>query len=215
VVNVVHVAAASTIGLLDAAFALADRQHARLEQPTPIGPGENDDLEVALDNPRLPFPILWLGRRFDPPGALPPLDLELSDAAPNGISGPGYRAHLWYRAAGAGTTIIGIWRPRDFAAFRRTRLGRLVWSSPCTRRRTLQVRGGRAILFAGYRTTPRRPCPSRSPDRHLAYVARDGVVVSIAWPHCLCEPNVPADSSAYNSLRGMETLVRGLQRRRL
>lgn len=208
--NVVHVAAPGATGLEDAAFALAGRQQRRLAELTPIAAGDNDDVEVALDNPLLVLPVLWLGRRFDPRGRLPALELADAQAAPARISGPGFRTSLWYRERPRGTLILGIWRPRDLTAFRRTRLGRLVWGSPCTRRRTLRIAGGRALVYAGYASTPRRPCPSRPPDRYLAYAVRNGVVVSVDWPVCLCERS-PQARGPYSSWAGMTAIVRGLR----
>lgn len=52
------------------ALEIAERQQARLEVPSSLGPHENDDLEVPLDDPRIADLVYWLGRSNDPPGRL-------------------------------------------------------------------------------------------------------------------------------------------------
>jgi hypothetical protein len=198
----------------DAALELARKQEEHLDHPsrTLVPPGENDP-ELELDDPTLKLPVYWLGRTFDPPGALPPLELELANVGGNG---PGQGVQLWYgfTAGGkSGTVSVDTWKPDDWKRFRRMLLGRLVWDSPCAHEKVVRVLGGRAEIFAGY-GTPRpvpRPCPKRPPDGVLAHVYLKRVVLAIDVPYCYgCAREGPGP---YNTITGIETVVRSLRRR--
>lgn len=201
-----------------AALELAERQHARLAAPTPLSPHENDDLEVPLDDPRIAGIVHWLGRSHDPPGPLGRLRLI-------GVtrSGPGWAAFLEY-----GHSVgLGVWRPRAFARFRRTRFGRLVWHSPCARATRIDIGAGRAVVYRGYgpprgdpfpRSGPIRlapgiesgPCPRRRRDRVLAHVYLEDAVVTINIPICYFCIALPSRDNPYNSLAGMRAVIRAL-----
>lgn len=198
----------------DAARELAEMQQERLEQPGKPSPQElENDPELQLDDPTLELPVYWLGRTFDPPGDLPPLELELATV---GGSGPGQSVQLWYRVGGGvpDTVTFDIWEPDAWERFRRTRLGRLIWDSPCARKKTVPVEGGRAEIFHGYGAPNPvgSPCPERPPDRVLAHVYYDEVVVVVNMPYCYdCarpEPRAP-----YETVEATETLVRSLRLR--
>jgi hypothetical protein len=192
------------------ALALALVQQARVQTPTPLGPRENDDREVPLDNPRLGIDVYWLGSRFKPSGRLPALKLSASYGPLGRTNGPGWRAELDYGARGAGVKL-GLWRPRVFARFRRSRLGRLVRTQRCARGTRLDVPGGRAVIYAGHLRPPRR-CGERPRDRYLAHVFLNGVVVTVDVPFCFC-PLVGSGRDPYNTLRGMRAIVRNLEPR--
>jgi hypothetical protein len=201
------------------ALVLAERQQARLEAPTPLGPRENDDLEVPLDDPRIAGLVHWLGRSHDPPGRLGPL--RLADVY---RSGPGWAAALRY----AGGVWLGVWRPRAFARFKRSRFGRLVWHSPCARSTRLDLGQRRAVIYSGYgppngdpfpRPGPIRlapgiesgPCPERKRDRVLAHVYLEDAVVTVNIPICFfC---IAAGRGPYNTEAGMKAVIRALQPR--
>jgi hypothetical protein len=203
------------------ALELAERQQARIAAPTPLGPRDNDDLEVPLDDPRIAGLVHWLGRSYDPPGPLGRLRL----AEVYG-SGPGWAVGLRY----AGGVWLGVWRPRAFARFKRTRLGRLVWHSPCARSSRLDSGDRRAVIWRGYgpprgdpfpgsgpiRLAPgieSGPCPKRSRDRVLAHVHLERVVVTVNIPICYFCVALLARDSPYNSVAGMRTVIRALQPR--
>jgi hypothetical protein len=203
------------------ALELAERQQARLEAPTPLAPHENDDLEVPLDYPRIAGLVHWLGRSHDPPGPLG--RLRLSDVTRNG---PGWAAGLKY---GRGVWL-GVWRPRAFARFKRTRFGRLVWHSPCARSTRIHVGAMRAVVYRGYgppgadpfpapgpiRLAPgieSGPCPQRRRDRVLAHVYLDRAVVTVNIPICYFCIALFARGNRYNSLAGMRAVIRALQPR--
>jgi hypothetical protein len=203
------------------ALALAERQQARLEAPTPLGPHDNDDLEVPLDDPDIAGLVHWLGRSHDPPGLLG--RLRLSDVSRNG---PGWAAGLQY----GGAVWLGVWRRRAFARFKRTRLGRLVWHSPCARSTRLDAGVGRAVVYRGYgppqgdpfptdgpiRLAPgieSGPCPKRRRDRLLAHIYLERAVVTVNIPICYFCVALLARDSPYNSLAGMKAVIRALQPR--
>ena len=132
------------------ARALAAAQQARLAAPTPLGPADYDDREVLLDDPGLAVPVLWLGRQAQPVAGLPPLILTGSHG-PGGP--PGLAASLEY-----GSLTLGLWRPRAFARFARTRVGRVVRRRRCARIERVAVAG--RPRHAG-----RRPCDPAAPLR--------------------------------------------------
>lgn len=199
------------------ALALAELQQARIQSPTPLRPHENDDLEVPLDDPQIAGLVHWLGRRHDPPGGLGPL--TLSDVS---RSGPGWAAGLQY----GDRVWLGVWRPRAFARFKRTRLGRLVWHSPCARSTRIESGEGRAVVYQGYgprpdafpRPGPIRlapgiesgPCPRRRRDRVLAHVRLERAVVTVNIPICFFCVAPPGPDNPYNSVAGMRAVIRAL-----
>jgi hypothetical protein len=193
----------------DAARELAKKQQRRLERPSPPSPQERDnDAALQLDDPALELPVYWLGRTFDPPGALPPLELELAKVGGNG---PGQSVQLWYR----GGVTLDTWEPEAWKRFRRTRLGRLIWDSPCARKRGVAIDRWRAEIFQGYGdpNPVERPCPKRPSDRVLAHVYHDNVIVAVNMPYCyVCARPAPG-RNPYNTVEGVEAVVRSLRLR--
>jgi len=202
------------------ALRLAERQQARIAAPTPLAPNENDDLEVPLDDPRIAGIVHWLGRGHDPPGRLGPL--RLSEVYRDG---PGWAVGLRY----AGGVWLGVWRPAAFARFKASRLGRLVWHSPCAKAGRFGSGAARAVIHRGYgpprgdpappRSGPVRlapgiesgPCPNRARDRVLAHVRLGRVVVTINVPICFfC---IADRGNPYNSVAGMKAAIRALRPR--
>jgi hypothetical protein len=122
-----------------------------------------------------------------------------------------------------------VWRPRAFARFRRTRLGRLVWHSPCARSTRLDSGAVHAVVYRGYgpprgdpfpapgpiRLAPgieSGPCPKRRRDRVLAHVYLERAVVTVNVPICYFCIALARDNP-YNSLAGMKAVIRALQPR--
>jgi hypothetical protein len=194
---------------------LARLQERRIEGRQPPAPKPTDTVELALNDPALTRPVYWLGRSFDAPGSLP--DLALRDAwvirGPAGVGGPGNDVELDYYASVA-AVHIAIWQPARWHRFLRTRLGRLVWDSPCAHRTRVTLADGTADIYEGYGTSKQltRSCPKRPPDTALAHVTLPGVVVAVNIPICfLC---VGHDSgNPYNTRAGMEAVVRRLRLR--
>jgi hypothetical protein len=201
------------------ALRLAERQQARIAAPAPLAPYENDDLEVPLDDPRIAGVVHWLGRRHDPPGPLG--RLRLSEVYRDG---PGWEVGLRY----AGGVWLGVWRPAAFARFKASRLGRLVWHSPCAKASRFGSGAARAVIYRGYgpprddpapppgpvRLAPgieSGPCPKRERDRVLAHVRLARLVVTINIPHCFyC---IADRGNPYNTVAGMKAAIRALRPR--
>jgi hypothetical protein len=199
-------------GTDESARELAAKQQERIEHPPEPGPKPPaSDPELQLDDPALELPVYWLGRRFDPPGELPPAELELATV---GGSGPGQSVQLWYRVGGdvPDTLTLDTWEPDAWARFRRTRLGRLVWDSPCARQEIVPVAGGRAEIFHGYGAPNpvQRPCPARPYDRVLAHVYYDDVVVAVNMPYCYECARPDPRPSPYTTAEATEVVVRSL-----
>ena len=200
-------------GKNEVARELAARQQERLEHPTEPRPQDSrNDPEIALDDPALEFPVYWLGPHFDPPGDLPPLELELASV---GGSGPGQSVQLWYRVGGdiPDTVTLDIWEPAAWERFRRTRLGRLVWDSPCAGEEIVPVEEGRAEIFHGYGApnAVERPCPGRPPDRVLAHVYYDDVVVAVNTPYCYECARPDPRPSPYQTVEATAEVARALR----
>ncbi len=187
------------------AVALAHRQQMRIEHPEPVT--TTSDAEVALDDPRLEVPVVWLGPTFAADG-FPRVDLfDASRVGPG--SGPGNQLKLDYDSSDFRAGLhLDIWTPTAWARFRQTELGRELWSSPCTTTRQLQLPDRSAILFAGYERVTTAACPTRPPDAHLAAVRMAGVVVTVNMPYCLSCTQLPP---GYNSRDGVERVVGALR----
>jgi hypothetical protein len=202
--------------------ALAERQQARIAVPSQLGPRENDDLDVPLDDPLIAGLVWWLSRSHDPPGPLARLRLREVYR-----DGPGWEVGLRY---GNGVWL-GVWRPRAFARFKRSRFGRLVWHSPCAKASRFRLDEGRAVIYRRYGPTrgdpfpdTRRPirlapgvepgpCPKRRPDRMLGHVYLDRSVVTINIPICFfCIADL-GRGNPYNSPAGMKAVIRALRLR--
>jgi hypothetical protein len=165
------------------AHRLAVVQDARMRNPTPLPPGEDDDREVWLDDPRLDVPVYWLGGRFASRPGLPSLRLFQSFGPPDPGSDDyiGKRARLEYDVPGspAAAVLLELWRPAAWRRFKRTRLGRQVRGSRCARAKRLHLRSGRAVIYSGYARTPRsKRCPARPFDVFVAHVYFKRVVVA-------------------------------------
>ena len=191
------------------ATALAGRQQARITSGVAAGVPKRL-VGLALDDPRVAVPVYWLGRELDPRGVLP--RLTLNDTYYARQSGPGDELKIDYGSRPLrGDVILDLWRPAAFARFRRSAVGRLVWDDPCTRRTTVTVRGGRALIYAGYAHPATGSCAR--PDRYLADVYLDGVVVTVNRPYAFCCTDA-SPSNPYNTLAGMTAVVRNLRLRR-
>jgi hypothetical protein len=148
------------------------------------------------------------GSSFDPPGALPRLELELANVGGNG---PGQTIQLWYR----GGVTLDTWEPQTWNRFRRRRLGRLIWDSPCAHKTVVKVAVVRAEIFEGYgEPNPvERPCPKRRRDRVLAHVYHGNVIVAVNMPYCYTCACPAQSPNPYNAVDGIETVVRSLRLR--
>jgi hypothetical protein len=183
------------------ALALARRQESRIEKPTPLREVEIDDREVPLDNPHLNVPVYWLGRRFAPGHGFPKLRFyDVTQADPRDRDELGYTATIDYQGERNGVGF-NLWKPRQWARYRRSKFGRGFWDRPCAQRRVVGLRHGHAELF--------RSCRKRHP-RFIAFAYLPGLVVD-AGSYCW---KCGAGDGAYGSFKGLTAVVRALQPRR-
>jgi hypothetical protein len=131
---------------------LAAKQRERIE--TPSDPVEEDDREIALEDPAIATPVYWLGREFEPTG-LPKLELDRAEHLRG--EGPGTEVEIDYQG-GAGGVTLDLWKPERWKRHKTT---------PCVRRGELSIERGRAAIC------------ERTPDGWLAHVDYDGVVVAV------------------------------------
>lgn len=200
-----------------AALRLARKQERRIQNPEPVDADEEDDREVALDNPAIGIDVYWLGRSFAPGGDLPELALADAFGPITPAGGPGNVVKIDYEAVQPRTfgITLDLWRPAAWNRFVQTRLGRLVWDSPCARARTVALPKGRAVIYSGYGVAPAGgACPGAPFDRFLAHVYLPGVVVAVNMPYCYtCAPRLGRRADPYNSAEGMEAIARALHLR--
>jgi hypothetical protein len=186
---------------------LARKQDSRIHAPEPL-PDTERGREVGLDDPSIAVPVYWLGRQFEPPG-LPALELY-EGVHLAGEHGPGNEVKIDYQGEGLRFGVsIDLWQPATWDRFKTTRLGRMVWDSPCARRGDLRLQRGRATIYGGYGSGA---CPQSEPDHWVAHVYLDGVVATVNMPNCYACAGGLSDNP-YNSRRGLEAVVRGLRRR--
>lgn len=183
------------------ALRLARLQQARVESPTPYTEAEQDDTQVALDNPALGFPVYWLGPSFVPGQGLPAAELEEVLLPPGP---PGEKVSLWY----AGFTV-DAWTRTSWKRFQRSALGPLNRKQRCTTVTRVPLGSGHADVFAAYDKDYRR-CPRRAPDRYFAIAHLGSMVIGVNLALCTsCLHN----GGPFNSPAGMKAAVRGLRLR--
>jgi hypothetical protein len=188
-----------------AALKLAAAQQSRLEHPSPYTEAERDDTEVWLDDPELPVPVYWLGRDFAPGGPLPAAEF-IDGFGLDGNGPPGEKLRINYNGFALDTFTAQSWK-----RFQGSELGRLNRKARCTKTSEVDLAQGDAVVYAGYVKRRRGGCPARAPDRHWAIVRIDDLVIGVNLT--ICTKCAGRDRGAYNSVRGMKAIVRGLQLR--
>jgi len=191
-----------TTGTDPSARRLARLQQGRIASPTPLRSSDNDDTEVALDNPRLGIPIWWLGRRLAGKDGRPAISLQRNDYIIPGRGTP--RVTLTYGTPSGATWVeLSLWKPN--ALRRQMRLER-----SCRRRYESGLDGIRAGIVGAYEP-PQARCPRRPPDRYDGFAFLPGVAVSIEAGTC---PNCrPKARGSFNSIAAVRTLLRALRPR--
>lgn len=188
------------------ALRLAQLQQARVESPTPYTEAEQDDTQVALDNPALRVPVYWLGSSFAPGHGLPAAKLEETFTLSGLGSGgpPGEKVSLWYEGF-----TVDAWTRGSWKRFQRSVLGPLNRGRHCTDVTRVSLTNGHAEVFADYAKDYNR-CPRRAPDRYFAIAHLGSMVVGVNLALCTgCLHN----GGPFNSLAGMRAAVRGLRLR--
>lgn len=184
-----------------AAVRLAALQQARIASPTPLRPPVNDDRFVALDDPTLHVPVLWLGEQLPAHGRFPELDLRATDRLLNFFGGPQPLVQMAYGMPHLPATVtVELWRPR---ALRRV-LRRPLDHDRCRRRVDGGLPGGDATIRATYRRTHGH-CPHRD-ARYTAVAFLGGVGVVL-------DAGGRSSANPYNSRAGLRALLRALHPR--
>jgi hypothetical protein len=197
------------------ARSLAARQQELIAHPS-ARPAAPDETELDLDDPSLRLPVYWLGRTFAPGGGLPRLMLSRAEVvSTHPGEGPGNKVRLSYAptARRPSAVSLALWTPAAWKRFAKTRLGRLIWDSPCARKSTLALpRGGRAEIFVGYGTPSplTRPCPAQAPNRAIAHIYLPGVVVVVNMPNCYTCAAPSGLADPYGTKLGMLAIARAL-----
>lgn len=197
---------------------LASRQDERIRAPTPLGPHDNDDLEVPLADPRVGVPVFWLGRRFAPRQGLPPLHLAYTFGLERPEGGlPSPRAQLEYEPKRQRTSGVelDLWRPAHWRRVSRSLRRPQVWKTRCSRARRIAIGGGHAIIYSSYARLPRAGrCAARRRDYFAALAFFRRVVVAVNMPYCArCAEGVTGGAAPYNSVKGVTAVVRRLRLR--
>ena len=183
------------------ALRLAQLQQARLESPTPYTEAEQDDTQVALDDPALRFPVYWLGPSFAPGHGLPAAELEEVLLPPGP---PGEKLALWYEGF-----TVDAWTRASWKRFQHSVLGPLNRKQRCTTVTRVPLGSGHADVFAAYDRDYRR-CPRRAPDRYFAIAHLGSMVIGVNLALCT---RCLHDGGPFNSLAGMKAVVLSLRSR--
>lgn len=183
------------------ALRLAGLQQARVEAPTPYTEAEQDDTEVALDNPALGVPVYWLGPSFAPGLGLPAAELEEVLVPPGP---PGEKVALWYEGL-----TVDAWTRASWKRLQHSTLGPLNRKQRCTTVTRVPLDNGHADVFATYAKDYRR-CPKRAPDRYFAIAHLGSMVIGIDLALCT---QCLHGGGPFNSLAGMKAAVRSLRLR--
>jgi len=194
--------------------------------PASIGYVEHDP-EEPLQGQDLGITVYWLGRRFEADGGLPPLALKQARLA-DPEKGPGYSLTLDYRLADDEFDPITLtleewdidkWNASNTGIIRTSpdappvTVGKW-WERPCWERKDIELPAGHATIILGFEheTQEKQPtiaagergCPSSPHDRFWALAYLGSTVLEI---------DAPSSDSLYDTLEGMEAVVKGLHPR--
>jgi hypothetical protein len=188
---------------------LASVQQGRILAPTPVGPLDNDDLEVPLDDPRLDVAVQWLGRDLIARGRLPQLKLLDVVPADRSETREGLRGSLVYgRSTDYETVTVGLMHPSTLRRPSNRRELRAITRHRCTGSQRVALAAGHAMLY-----WPIGRCGQGFAFSRFALAALPGVRVVIfpsssdSCSHCSGPIN------RYATRAGMRRLVRALRPR--
>jgi hypothetical protein len=201
--------------------------------PASIGYVEHD-VEEPLQS-HLDITVYWLGRRFVPGGSLAALALKEVRVADPG-PGPGYTLTIDYRLAddefaSAAVTIqewdVDMWNAAHTGFVQPSPDEPPVWvgnwwERPCWEQKEVELAAGHAMIILGFEndTEEKQPtvaageraCPSSPHDHFLAIAYLGSTVFQIAAPATVSYQQGRRESP-YDTLEGMEAVVKGLQPR--
>lgn len=188
----------------EAALRLSAAQQARIVTPTKLRPGENDDLAVTLDDPRLGVPVYWLGRHVPADRGRPPLKLLDDPLLSTGRFQP--RVDLNYSAPGGRSGVdVALWKPRTLRRAFHADAQRGI----CFRRFDGRIANAHATIYGSYEP-PRRRCEPGPPEVLSAVAFFDGVAVTLDASGCY---GCGGRRAPYDSVAGLRILLRTLQPR--
>lgn len=204
-----------------AALELARRQQFHIREPTRYKRSERFDGELWLDDPSLALPVYWLGRNFRPGRGLPSnrlFDAYAPSAEEPDEELPGVVLQVRYR-----NIRLYTWTAETWPQYRNTRGGRAIVAWRCTKVRRIELPGGSAVIYAGYKKNHRR-CPKEPPRAFTARVQLGDFVIAVNAIHNdelapdgndfpFPAPTFPLfieTANPYGSFKGMEAIVRGL-----
>lgn len=204
-----------TVGANDRAVQeLAQLQQRRIESPVRAKASEFDGSEVALEDPALDIPVLWLGQRFAPGHGLQQLRLWDSASA-SGAESLTPRVSISYvdhpRLRHAEMIGLDFWSQNQWKRLEAKR-HKLPAVPSCPTAKPLRIAPGNLVIYRGYEAGS-KGCGNRA--RRGAYTARislDGVVATAETLE-VCAVCASAGTGPYNSRAGMEAIARGLVRR--
>jgi hypothetical protein len=186
------------------ALHFAQIQQRRLEAPSPYLASEMDDDEVPLDDPALKLPIYWLGSSFQPGSGLPATSFYGAEVFTGPEEAPpGQKLRIDYDQF-----ELSAWTRRGWKKFQRSIPGLTNLKDPCAERTEVELEGGRAIVYAGYRDLSGY-CPDSPPESYwaVAFLGRMAIGVDLT----LCgECFERGFGGPYESLEGMTAILRGL-----
>jgi hypothetical protein len=187
------------------AYALASIQAAHVAAPTPFLADEADSVPTYFENPALTLPTYWLESTFIPGGGLETSYFDsVFTHAELGRATPGIGQVVEY----APSLFLAGWSPKAWNRYLKTPAGREPSSWHCTRTRDISIPHGRATIDAAYKKDY-ATCPRSAPHHFSAQVYLPGVVITIGVPLCSrCE----SGTLSYESIRGLEAVIRGLRR---
>lgn len=200
-----------------AAVELAGRQQVHIRKPTRYTRAERFDGEVSLDDPSLETPVYWLGRNFRPGRGLPDNRLFASfplDGSEEEV--PGALLGVWY-----GQIQLYTWTQATWPQYAGTPAAHAIASWRCTKKKTIEIPGGYATIYGGYKKNYRR-CPDEPPKAFTARVYVGDLVVAVnpIWvdpvpdpPGFESPPFFIETVNPYGSFKGMEAIVRTLRLR--
>jgi hypothetical protein len=199
-----------------AAAELAQRQQTHIRKPTRYTRAEKFDGEVPLNDPSLQTPVYWLGRNFRPGKGLP--DNRLFASFPLDGSEeeePGALLGVWY-----GQIQLYTWTQATWPQYAGTPAAHAIASWHCTKEKTIEVPGGYATIYGGYKKNYRR-CPDEPPKAFTAQAYIGDLVIAVnpipegpPEPPGFGPPEFFIETvNPYGSFKGMEAIVRGLRLR--
>ena len=201
-------------------------------QPASIGYVEPNP-EAPLANADLGITVYWLGTSSEGGEGLPPLALR-SARVDDPERGPGYSLTMDYRLSedefGSGVVTLEEW---DLSEWNASHTGLIQadpigppvkvgnwWERPCWENRDVELPAGRAVIVLGFEsdTMEKQPtaasgqhvCASSPHDRFFAIAYLGSTVIHVDAPATIGYHGESTENP-YDSLEGMEAIVRALQ----